>query len=71
MYYTTQGVTGMGQWWIQDFADEGHQPLSLFDKVFAKNCMKLREIGPRLGARPWRPPPLGSANVGVLFVCTF
>ena len=58
MYYTTQGVTGMGQWRIQDFADEGHQPLSLFDKVFAKNCMKLREIWTEIGGASLAPPPL-------------
>ena len=30
---------------------------------FAENCMKMKEFGPPgVGARPWRPPPLGSAN---------
>ena len=24
--------------------------------IFAENCMKMKEFGPRGGARPWRPP---------------
>ena len=27
----------------------------LFGKMFAKNCKKMKEIGPRRGARLWRP----------------
>ena len=34
----------------------------LFDQKFPKNCMKMKEFRPRGGARPWRPPPLRSAN---------
>ena len=33
----------------------------LFVKVLAKNCIKMKEIGPRGDVRPKRPP-LGSAN---------
>ena len=33
----------------------------LFGKIFAENCMKMKEIGPRGGAHPLTPPP-GSAN---------
>ena len=32
MYYTNQAVTKMGQWRIKDFPDEGHQPLSFWQK---------------------------------------
>ena len=28
----------------------------LFCPIFTKNCMKMKEFGPRGGARPWRPP---------------
>ena len=27
----------------------------LFDNIFAKHCMKIKEIGPRWGASTWRP----------------
>ena len=30
--------------------------LLLFFNFFAKNCMKMKEFGPRGGACPWRPP---------------
>ena len=53
------------QWRIQDFQDgEGaHQPLSLgenllFDKVFAENCMKMKETGPGGGGVLDPKPPL-------------
>ena len=44
----------------QDFPDTGCQPLNwgqnlLLGKIFAGNCMKMKEIGPRGGARPWHP----------------
>ena len=26
-----------------------------FGKIFAEDCMKMKEIGPTGGARPWRP----------------
>ena len=29
--------------------------VGLFCKLFAENCMKMKEFGPR--GRPWRPPP--------------
>ena len=29
----------------------------LSGKIFDENCMKMKEIGPRGGARPWPPPP--------------
>ena len=28
----------------------------LFGQCFPENCMKMKEIGPRGGARPWCPP---------------
>ena len=40
---------------IHDFPDEGGANPSvraenlLFDKIFAKNCMKMKEIGPKRG----------------------
>ena len=40
------------QWQIQDFPDGGRQPLDLWQKpimwqdFLAKNCMKMKEIGP-------------------------
>ena len=30
----------------------------LFNQIFPKNCMEMKEFGPRRGARPWRPPSL-------------
>ena len=44
------------QWRIQDVPDGERQPLvlkrnPLFGKIFAENCMKVKEIGPG-GARP-------------------
>ena len=51
------------QWRIQDFPDwgVGRQPLGLgqsllFDKLFAKNCIKMKDIGLGGGARPYHPP---------------
>ena len=56
------------QWRIQDFQNgEGaHQPLSLgenllFDKVFAENCMKMKETGTGRGG-PRSQAPIGSTN---------
>ena len=52
------------QRWIQDFPGEkGHQPHSglrqpITCKVFAENCMKMKENGPSLSP----PPPFGSAT---------
>ena len=40
-------------------SEEGSKNL-LFDRIFAKNCMKMKEIGPSWRVRPWRP--LGSTN---------
>ena len=34
----------------------------LFGKVFAENCMKMKEIGPGRAEHPFAPPPPGSAN---------
>ena len=50
------------QWRIQDFPEEGaptpqgggRQHMIL--PKFPKNCMKLKEFGPRGGARPLHPP---------------
>ena len=37
--------------------------LLLCFKIFAENCMKMKDFGPRGGGtRPWRPLPIGSAN---------
>ena len=38
----------------------------LFGKISAKKCMKMKQIGPRWGARPWRP--LDSANAITLLI---
>ena len=39
------------------------EPNLLFGQKFPKNCMKMKEFGPRGGGvRPWRPTPLRSAN---------
>ena len=55
----------MKQWRIQDFPDGGsHEPLDLrqnpiyvlFGKIFAENCMKMKEFGPRGGSAPLAPP---------------
>ena len=45
------------QWRIQDFPDRRRQLLILEQKpitgkVIAKNCMKMKEIGPRGDTRP-------------------
>ena len=68
--YVLQGVRlfNRSQWRIQDFPEEGRQPQSggtnlLFGQKFPENCMKMKEFGPRGGARvPGTPPPLRSAN---------
>ena len=39
----------------------------LFGKIFAKNCIKMKEFGPRGRARPWLP--LGSANAFNFTIC--
>ena len=44
------------QWRIQDFLDGGAN--LLFDQTFLKNCMKMKEFGPKEVARPLRPLPL-------------
>ena len=48
-------------WWIS-VADPGFSPgvrqlpkIAIIFHIIAKNCMKMKEFGPR-GARPWRPP---------------
>ena len=35
---------------------------SFYLVFFPENCMKIKEIEPPGGARPWCPFPLGSAN---------
>ena len=49
---------------IQDFPDLGAPTLEvgdiLFDKIFAENCMKMKEIGPREGRETLR---LGGGGV--------
>ena len=45
---------------IQDVAEWGANPREdyanlLFGKIFAENCMKMKEFGPRGGLRPWLP----------------
>ena len=37
---------------------EGAPTPEFWSKIFAKNCMKMREIGQRGGAHPLAPPPL-------------
>ena len=48
------------QWWIQDFPEGGcanSQKDYYFSFFFAENCMKMKEFGPRGGARiPGAPP---------------
>ena len=48
------------QWWIQDFPDRGRQPIIW--QFVAKNCMKMKEIGPRGSAMESLPPPPQSTN---------
>ena len=49
----------------------------LFDKIFAENCLKMKEIGPRGGVHPWRPLPLDPpmsymvAPSNAVFTCLF
>ena len=43
------------QWRIQEFPEGEYQPLRrwtnlLFGNIFAENCMKIKETGPREGA---------------------
>ena len=50
------------QWRIQDFP-RGVAPtpkIAIIFQIFAENCMKMKEFGPRGGAS--LAPPLGSAN---------
>ena len=68
------------QWWIQDFPDswggmgERGEPMSfrqnlLFGKIFAENCVKMKEIGPRVGVvRPERLLCSWSANDDIHWV---
>ena len=55
-------ICRMKQWRSQYFPDGGVWGKKLYDKICAKNCMKMKAIGPggRGGALA---PPLGSANV--------
>ena len=53
----------MIQWRIQEFPERGINPKGesnlLFGKYFAKNSMKIKEIGPReRHKRRWHPLPL-------------
>ena len=62
----TDSVFSMLQWRIQDFSDGGTSPWIwakslLFGKIFAENCMKMKEIALRGGIHPWRSH--GPANV--------
>ena len=45
------------QWRIQDFPQGGAltPKIAIIFQIFAKNCMKMKELGPP-GGRPWRPP---------------
>ena len=51
------------QWWIQDLPNGGVKPLILGQKlkIFAENCMKMKEIGSRWGR--------GSFAFQVRFTC--
>ena len=42
------GYVHVSQWRIQDSPD-GDAPTSEFGKIFAENCMKIKEIRPREG----------------------
>ena len=49
------------QWWIQNFPEGGANSKSgcvtlLFCKLFAENCMKMKEFGPRGAHVPGVPP---------------
>ena len=52
------------QWRIQDFPQGGAQTpkIAIIFQMFAENCMKMKEFGPRGGGRASLAPPLGSAN---------
>ena len=56
------------QWRIQDFPDARRQPLSLgqknllLGKIFAENCMKMKEIGQKGVEGSASLAPFGSAN---------
>ena len=51
-------------------ADPGFSPggaptpkIAIIFHIFAENCMKMKEFGPRGGgARPWRPPWIRQCN---------
>ena len=58
-------------WRIQDFPEGGAPTpkMGLFFQLFAENCMKMKEFGPKGGgARPWRPPldPPMTCGIGCL-----
>ena len=43
------------------FSEGGAPKIAIIFQIFAKNCMKMKEFGPREGARV-PGAPLGSAN---------
>ena len=58
------GILFDTQWRVQDFSDGAANPWAwgenlLFRKIFTENCMTMKEIGPREGAKDALP---GSAN---------
>ena len=63
------GLQSIGQWRIQDFPEVGAPTLHggrqhMILPTFPKNCMKLKEFGPRAGRASLAPPPLRSYTVG-------
>ena len=61
----------LNQWRIQDFPQGGAPTLkiAIIFQIFAENCMKMKEFGPRGGGA--LAPPLGSANAECLSGVSF
>ena len=58
-FITLKPVWSASQWRVQDFPDEESANLKGVRQsiIFAKNCMKMKEIGPRRGHLSlWHPP---------------
>ena len=69
---------GRLQWRIQDLLDKGGGKNLLFDKIFTKNCMKMKEIEQRGGVSlpfPMNPPmvriPCSSHPCSESHVCKY
>ena len=61
---------GDSQWRMQDFPRGGAPTpkIAIIFHIFAENCMKMKEFGPRGGARPWRPP-LDPPMIPLAIIC--